>query len=76
MYKPNALGGTDYVEVDGILKNGLPNANMRDKLKAELRALGQDDTLLVVDKQNPSRRIRYLSGETPSVVDTRQAGGD
>ncbi len=76
MYKPNSLGGTDYVEVDGILKNGLPNANMRDKLKAELRALGQDDTLLFVDKQNPSRRTLYLSGESPDVVDTRRAGGE
>jgi hypothetical protein len=49
---------------------------MRGKLKAELRALGQDDTLLIVDKNNPSRRIRYLSGESPDVVDTRQAGGE
>jgi hypothetical protein len=49
---------------------------MRDKLKAELRALGQDDTLLFVDKQNPSRRTLYLSGESPDVVDTRRAGGE
>lgn len=76
MYKPNALGGTDYVEVDGILRNGLPTANMHEKLKAELRALGHDDTLLIVDKQNPSRRIRYLSGESPDVVDTRRAGSE
>ena len=76
MYKPNALGGTDYVEVDGLLQNGLPKAAMRDKLKAELRALGQDDTLLIVDKQDPSRRILYRSGERPEIVDTRLAGGE
>jgi hypothetical protein len=76
MYRPNALGGTDYVEVDGILQNGLPKAAMRDKLKAELRALGQDDTLLIVDKQDASRRILYRAGEPPEVIDTRKAGGE
>lgn len=76
MYRPNSLGGTDYVEVDGILQNGLPRAAMREKLKAELRALGPDDTLLIVDKQSPSRRIVYRSGEHPEVLDMRAVGGE
>ena len=76
MYKPNSLGGTDYVEVDGILQSGLPKASMRDKLKAELSALGQDDTLLIIDKENPSRRILYRAGEPPSVVDSRHVEGE
>jgi hypothetical protein len=75
MYRSNAQGGIDYVEVDSILQNGLPRAAMREKLKVELRALGQNDTLLIVDKEEPVKRILYRFGEDASVVDTRRAGG-
>jgi hypothetical protein len=76
MYKPNAQGGIDYVEVDSILQKGLPRAAMREKLKVEIRALERNDTLLIVDKENPFRRILYRFGEDVGVVDTRRAGGE
>jgi hypothetical protein len=76
MYRSNAQGGIDYVEVDSILQNGLPRAAMREKLKVELRALGRNDTLLIVDKEEPLKRILYRFGEDASVVDTRRVGGE
>ena len=63
----NVAGGTDYLEVDKINKNGLPNAGYRDKLKSEI------DSLEFWDKIDPSRRIRYEYGDSPGVVDTRKA---
>lgn len=71
LYKPNAAGGTDYVEVDEMLKSGVPRADVRAKLKKELTQLGKNDTLLFVDKEDPSKRILYHFGEDPSVVDLR-----
>jgi hypothetical protein len=76
MYRSNAQGGIDYVEVDSILQNGLPRAAMREKLKVELRALERNDTLLIVDKAEPVKRILYRFGEDASVVDTRRVGGE
>lgn len=76
MYRSNAQGGIDYVEVDSILQNGLPRAAMREKLKVEIRALRRNDTLLIVDKEEPVKRILYRFGEDASVVDTRRVGGE
>ncbi|HEY0987646.1 MAG TPA: hypothetical protein VGD80_11370, partial [Kofleriaceae bacterium] len=72
--RPNAMGGVDYLEVDTIQVGGLPPARMRVKLKAELEALGPNDTLEYWDKVDPTRRIKYKYGESPDVVDTRTAG--
>jgi len=71
LYRPNASGGVDYVEVDELLKSGVPRADVRAKLKKELAHLGENDTLLFVDKADPAKRILYRFGEEPSVVDTR-----
>jgi len=71
--KLNSTGGTDYLEVDKINKNGLPNAGYRDKLKTEIAALKKGDSLEFWDKADPSRRIRYEFGDSPDVVDTRKA---
>jgi len=70
--RSNKNGGTDYLEVDDINKNGLPRSEMRTKLKSEIEALKPGDTLEYWDKKDPSRRIRYQYGEDPSVVDTRK----
>jgi hypothetical protein len=66
-------GKNNYFEVDDILSNGLPRSDMRAKLKAELPHLTEGESLVYVDKNNPSRRITYRAGEDPSVVDTRRA---
>jgi len=71
LYRPNPAGGVDYVEVDEMLKSGVPRADVRAKLKKELAHLSENDTLLFVDKADPSKRIQYRFGEDPSVVDTR-----
>jgi hypothetical protein len=71
MYKPNNMGGTDFVEVDDILQSGIPRAEMRRKLQSELEALGPNDRLIYIDKTDPSRRIIYYPGDNPSVIDTR-----
>ncbi|MBM7112608.1 hypothetical protein [Archangium primigenium] len=71
LYRPNTSGGIDYVEVDEMLKSGIPRADVRSKLKKELVHLGKHDTLLFVDKIDLSKRILYRFGEDPSVVDTR-----
>jgi hypothetical protein len=71
--RKNDAGGTDYLEVDKINKNGLPPKDMRDKLKAEIQAMKPGDTLEYWDKTDPSRRIRYKHGDAPSVVDERKA---
>jgi hypothetical protein len=71
LYRPNAAGGVDYVEVDEMLKSGIPRADVRAKLKKELAHLEKNDTLLFVDKAEPSKRILYRFGEAPSIVDTR-----
>jgi uncharacterized protein YukE len=59
----NDFGGTDYVEVDEILKRGTPNADLRAKLVTEIAALGPNDRLLFVDKNDLTRRILYLPGD-------------
>ncbi|ATB29706.1 hypothetical protein MEBOL_003161 [Melittangium boletus DSM 14713] len=71
LYKPNSSGGIDYVEVDEMLKSGIPRADVRAKLKKELAHLDKNDTLLFVDKVDLSKRILYRFGEDPSVIDTR-----
>ena len=71
LYRPNPSGGIDYVEIDEMLKSGIPRADVRAKLKKELTHLGENDTLLFVDKTDPSKRILYRFGDDPSVVDTR-----
>jgi hypothetical protein len=70
--KPNAKGGTDYLEVDDMNANGLPSAKIRSKLKSEVEALKPNDSLEFWDKNDPSRRIRYEAGEDSSVVDSRK----
>jgi hypothetical protein len=66
-------GKNNYFEVDDILSNGLPRADMRAKLKAELPHLTEGESLVYVDKNDPTRRITYRAGEDPGVVDTRRA---
>jgi len=73
MYRSNSAGGIDYVEVDSLLQKGIPFAATRAKLRSELGALNEADTLTYVDKLDPSRRIVYYPGEDQSVVDTRIA---
>ncbi|MFY0578726.1 hypothetical protein ACN28S_34525 [Cystobacter fuscus] len=67
----NASGGTDYVEVDSILKKGTPIKRLRDKLKIELGAIKEGDKLIYVDKSDSSKRIIYEYGENPDVIDVR-----
>ncbi|WP_143177298.1 hypothetical protein [Cystobacter ferrugineus] len=71
LYRPNSSGGIDYVEVDEMLKSGIPRADIRTKPKIELTHLGKNDTLLFVDKTDLSKRILYRFGDDPSVIDTR-----
>jgi hypothetical protein len=75
MVKPGGATrrGTRYVEVDPMSKRGLPSADMRAKLKAEINALKPNEDLMFVDSNNPSRRIIYEAGEDATVVDTRTA---
>jgi len=72
LFKRNAKGGIDYVEVDPMTKGGLPQAGMRAKLKMEFRNLKENDSLIFVDSANRSRRIVYKYGEAESVIDTRR----
>lgn len=72
MVAKNDHGGTDYVEVDDILKRGVPPARMRAKLAEEIAALGPNDTLLYVDKNDVASRILYLPGDD---VETLTVGG-
>ncbi|WP_233587951.1 SH3 domain-containing protein [Corallococcus sp. CA049B] len=69
--RPNKNGGTDFVEVDAMLKKGIPIKRLRDKLKIELDGLKKGDRLIYVDKLDPGKRILYEYGESPSVVDVR-----
>lgn len=72
LFKPNnGLGGADYVEVDDIIKKGIPKKRLRRRLKAELTHLKEGDRLIYVDKVDPSKRIIYKYGDDPSIVDTR-----
>lgn len=71
--RSNRNGGTDYLEVDDINENGLPRAAMRAKLRSEIPALREGDTLLFVDKDQPNWRILYRFGDNPDVVETRTA---
>jgi hypothetical protein len=64
-------GGVDYVEVDSLLKNGLPIKRLREKLKGEIPNLQENDRLIYIDKTDPSKRIVYDAGENPSVIDSR-----
>jgi hypothetical protein len=63
MVAKNDHGGTDFVEVDDVLKRGVPPARMRTKLAEEIAALGPNDTLLYVDKNDVLSRILYLPGD-------------
>ncbi|MCA9676074.1 MAG: hypothetical protein KC464_13630, partial [Myxococcales bacterium] len=71
MYKKNARGGVDYVEVDDMLVKGIPRAGMRTKLKDELGYLKTKDRLVFIDKVDRSKRITYRHGDAPGVVDRR-----
>lgn len=71
LYRQRPQGGTEYVEVDEMLRNGLPAARVRVKLKEEIPHLGKDDTLVFVDKADPMRRILYRPGDVPGVVEVR-----
>ena len=68
MIKSNSRGGTDFVEVDSILKNGLPTAAYRRKIETEISALGPNDTLVYIDKADLSRRIVYNYGDDLSGI--------
>jgi len=63
MVAKNDHGGTDYVEVDDVLKRGVPPARMRAKLGDEIAALGPNDRLIYVDKNDVTSRILYLPGD-------------
>lgn len=62
--RPNAAGGTDYFEVGKMNNNGLPEARERLKIADEIPALGPNDTVTFVDKNDISRRITYRPGDT------------
>jgi hypothetical protein len=62
--KPNANGGTDYFEVGTMNKNGLPESRELTKIGDEIPALGPDDTVTFVDKNNINRRITYRPGDS------------
>jgi hypothetical protein len=61
--KPNAAGGRDYYEVGTMNQNGLPESRERLKLADEIPALGPNDTVTFVDKNDISRRIVYRPGD-------------
>jgi hypothetical protein len=63
MFAKNDHGGTDYVEVDETIQRGMPIKRMRIKVAEEIAALGPNDTLLYVDKNDITRRILYLPGD-------------
>jgi hypothetical protein len=60
---PNAAGGTDYFEVGKMLRSGVPESRERIKLIQEIKALGPQDTVTFVSKENPSRRVVYRAGD-------------
>jgi hypothetical protein len=64
MVRPNAKGGTDYVEVGKMLKKGIPEARERTKLSNELKSLKKNDTMTFIDKNDTSRRISYNPGHS------------
>lgn len=66
-------GRREYLEVDTVGQDGLPTSRLRNKLKEEIKALKKGEELVYADKENPSLRIVYRYGESPSVVDTRKA---
>jgi hypothetical protein len=68
LFAKNDHGGTDYVEVDQMLQRGTPNADLRAKIATEIAALGPNDRLLFVDKNDLTRRILYLPGDDPEVM--------
>ena len=51
MVATNSLGGTDYVEVGKMLKNGQPVAWQAAKISEEIPALGANDRLIFVDEK-------------------------
>lgn len=61
--RPNAAGGTDYFEVGGMTKGGLPEWRERGKLQIEIDALGPNDTMTFVDKTDRANRISYRRGD-------------
>jgi hypothetical protein len=63
MVKPNTRGGKDYAEVGQMLKNGRPEARERLKLAEEVKALGENDTITFVDKNDITRRVTYRRGD-------------
>ena len=50
--RPNAKGGRDYFEVGKMLKKGTPESRERIKLKDEIKAMGENDTVTFVDKSH------------------------
>jgi hypothetical protein len=62
--RPNPeTGGTDYFEVGKMNNNGAPESRERIKIKDEIRALGPNDTVTFVDKNDITRRVTYKSGD-------------
>jgi Domain of unknown function (DUF4157) len=61
--RKNPAGGRDYYEVGTMNENGLPQARERTKLADEIPALGPNDTVTFVDKNNIGRRITYRPGD-------------
>ncbi|WNG25525.1 hypothetical protein F0U62_16995 [Cystobacter fuscus] len=71
-FKTNEQGGTDYVEVDKILKTkGVPGKSYQQKLREQVALLKKNDRLIFVDATDPSKRIIYRYGDSPDVVKTR-----
>ncbi len=68
-YNPD--GSIDYAEVGEMLQNGMPQARERAKLKSEISALGENDTVTFVDKMDITRRITYRRGDD---VETKSLG--
>jgi hypothetical protein len=77
MVAQNKQGGTDYVEVDRMLKKGMPPLKMRNKLAVEIAALGPNDRLFYVDKNDLTNRILYLPGDNVNTmtVESVSVGG-
>ncbi|MBA3458807.1 MAG: DUF4157 domain-containing protein [Deltaproteobacteria bacterium] len=77
--RENPEGGIDYLEVDHLNKKGKPSATYQRKLASEIKQLGPNDTLTIVDSTNSARRIKYTAEDIPNaerVVEQRTVPGE